>query len=143
MHTDGLKTVDIAKKIQSDLRNIGVKVNLVEIPYQNETKWIRELVSNKHDLFLMGYKAGVEQLFATEEAETEEVDSASLAGPLFKTEGDANFTGYSNEEVDKLLDQISGFNLALKSERHTKLKQINQQLYKDLPVVVLFYIEKL
>lgn len=143
LHTDGVKTVNIAKKIQNDLRSIGVKVSLVEIPYQKETKWIRELVSGKHDLFLMGYKAGVEQLFATEEAAAVEIDSASLVGPLFKTEGDANFTNYTNSQVDKLLDQISGFNLALKSERHNKLKQINQQLYKDLPVVVLFYIEKL
>ena len=142
LHTDGLLTVEIAKRIQNDLRSIGMKVILVEVPYQNEDKWVDELMSGKHDMFFMGYKAGYEKLF-TDEAEAREIDSSSLIEPLFKTNGDANFTGYSNAEVDKLLDQVSGFKLALKSERHNKLKKINQILFKDKPVVVLFYIEKL
>ncbi|MBU0671947.1 MAG: hypothetical protein KJ732_02840 [Candidatus Margulisbacteria bacterium] len=142
LHTDGLKTIEIAKQIQNNLRGIGMKVDLVEISYAEEGKWVKELTSGKHDLFLLGYKAGVEQLF-TSEAEATEIDSASLVEPLFKTDGDVNFTGYSNSEVDKLLDQVGGFKLALKSERHNKLKKINQLVHKDLPVVVLFYIEKL
>jgi len=142
LHTDGLLTVKIAKRVQADLRRIGMKVKLVEVPYQNENKWIGELVSGKHDLYFMGYKAGYEKLF-TDEAEAQEIDSASLIEPLFKTNGEANFTNYSNPEVDKLLDQVSGYNLALKSERHNKLKKINQILFKDKPAVVLFYIEKL
>ncbi len=141
LHTDGIKTVEIAKKIQNDLRNIGMKVTLVEVSYKDEDKWIEELISDKHDFFLIGYKAGIEQLF-TEEA-TAQIDSYSLVEPLFKTDGTANFTDYSNAEVDKLLDQLIGINMALKSERHVKLKKINQLLYRDLPVVVLFYIEKL
>jgi ABC-type transport system substrate-binding protein len=142
LHTDGLLTVEIAKKIQSDLRNIGMKVNLFEVSYQNEDKWIKELTSEKHDFFLLGYKAGIEQLFTTEEAAAQ-IDSFSLIEPLFQSNGDVNFTGYSNPEVDKLLDQLEGINIALKSERHAKLKKINQILYKDHPAVVLFYIEKL
>lgn len=141
LHTDGIKTIAIAKKIQSDLKNIGMKVNLVEVSYQNEEKWIKELTSGKHDFFLMGYKAGIAQLF-TEEASTQ-VDSFSLVEPLFRSNGEANFTGYSNSQIDKLLDQLTGLNIALKSERHVKLKKINQILYQDLPAVVLFYIEKL
>lgn len=142
LHTDGIKTVAIAEKIQNDLKNIGMKVKLVEVSFQNEEKWIEELVSGKHDFFLMGYKAGIEQLF-TEEATAVQIDSFSLVEPLFRSDGDANFTGYSNPRVDKLLEQIEGLNIALKSERHAKLKEINQILYKDLPAVVLFYIEKL
>jgi len=142
LHTDGLLTIEIAKKIQSDLRNIGMKVNLTEVSYQNEDKWVEELTSGKHDFFLLGYKAGIEQLFTTEEAATQ-IDSVSLIEPLFRSGGDVNFTGYSNPEVDKLLDQLEGINMALKSERHAKLKKINQILYQDQPAVVLFYIEKL
>lgn len=142
LHTDGIKTIAIAEKIQNDLRNIGMKVNLVEVSYENEDKWIKELTSGKHDFFLLGYKAGIEQLFTSEEAAAQ-IDSYDLIEPLFKTDGEANFTGYSNEQVDKLLGQLEGINIALKSERHIKLKKINQQLYKDLPAVVLFYIEKL
>ena len=89
----------------------------------------------------MGYKAGIETLFSTQEAI--DGDSYSLIEPLFQTHGEANFTGYSNAEVDKLLDQLTGINLALKSERHLKLKQINQLLVKASPIEVLFYIEKL
>ena len=142
LHTDGVKTVAIAKQIQDDLKNIGMKVELVEVSFMDEEKWATELASGKYDLFLMGYKAGIEQLFATDEAEVL-VDSYNLVDPLFKTEGEANFTGYANEEVDKLLKQLTGLDMALKSERHNKLKEINQILYKELPVVVLFYIEKI
>jgi peptide/nickel transport system substrate-binding protein len=141
LHTDGLLTVEIAREIQKDLKAIGMKIDLVEVSYKNEDNWINELTSGKHALFLMGYKADIEKIFS-EEA-TSQDDSYSLLEPLFKTEGDANFTGYSNKEVDKLLDQVSGLNLALKNDRHAKLKEINQILYNDLPVIVLFYIEKL
>jgi len=143
LHTDGLKTVAIAKKIQNDLRNIGMKINLVEVSYQDQGTWVKELASGKHDFYLMGYKAGIMKLLATEEVTTFQIDSYNLVEPLFASKGNANFTGYSNEQVDKLLKQLTGLNLALKSERHKKLKEINQQLYKDKPVVVLFYIEKI
>jgi len=141
LHTDGLMTIEIARKVQSDLRNIGMKVDLVEVSYQNEDKWVKELTSGEHEFFLLGYKAGIEQLFTTEAIA--QIDSQSLVEPLFKTGGDANFTGYSNAEVDKLLAQLKGINIALKNERHLKLKKVNQQLYQDLPAVVLFYIEKM
>jgi glutathione transport system substrate-binding protein len=142
LHTDGLVTIEIAKKVQSDLRQLGIKLNLVQVSYQDEDKWIDELLSGKHDLFLMGYKAGMENLF-TSEASVAETDSTSLVEPLFQTGGDANFTGYSNAKVDTWLGQIGQLNPALKEERHKKLKALNQQLAKDLPVVVLFYIETL
>jgi ABC-type transport system substrate-binding protein len=140
LHTNGIKTVAIAKKIQNDLRGIGMKIRLVEVDYVDQEKWVGELASGKHDFFLMGYKAGVEQLFTTKEARS--IDSYDLVEPVFKSDGEANFTGYSNADVDKLLGQLPGLNLALKSERHIKLKKINQILYKDLPAIVLFYIEK-
>jgi len=142
LHTDGVKTIAIAQKIQSDLENIGIKVNLVEVSYEAETAWIKELTSGKHDFYLLGYKAGYEELFKEGE-DKKTIDSFSLLEPLFKTNGETNFSGYSNEAVDELLYKVSGLDLALKSERHAKLKEINDILYQDLPAVVLFYIEKL
>jgi ABC-type transport system substrate-binding protein len=144
LHTDGIKTAAIAKNLQDDLRNIGMKIKLVEVSFKDEEKWVKEMASGKHDFFLMGYKAGIAQLFTEEATAVEtQVDSYSLVEPLFATSGEANFTGYSNSEVDTLLKHLTGLNIALKSERHAKLKKINGLLYKDLPVIVLFYIEKL
>jgi len=142
LHTDGIKTIAIAKKIQNDLRMIGIKIDLVQVSYMDEEKWIKELTSGKHDFFLMGYKAGFEQLYS-EKKYTRSIDSYSLLEPLFKTDGDANFTAYSDPNVDALFEKTSGLDMALKSERHAKLKEINDILYQDLPAVVLFYIEKL
>ena len=59
LHTDGVKTVAIAKQIQKDLQKIGMKVNLSQIDYMSQEAWIGELTSGKHDFFLMGYKAGI------------------------------------------------------------------------------------
>jgi ABC-type transport system substrate-binding protein len=142
LHTDGIKTEAIAKQIQKDLKEIGIKASLTRISYKDSDKWVEELNSGKHDFFLMGYKAGYEQLFS-EEATSQTIDSYSLVEPLFGTYGEANFTGYSNTEIDKLLEQLKGLDMALKTERQARLKTINKILYKDLPAVILFYIEKL
>ncbi|OGC21351.1 hypothetical protein A2291_07625 [candidate division WOR-1 bacterium RIFOXYB2_FULL_42_35] len=142
LHTDGIKTIAIAKIIQSELKDLGIKVKRIQAPYQNQDQWVKELGSGKYDMFLLGYKAGVEQLF-TGEAGTANVDSYSLVEPLFTTTGQVNFTGYSNPTVDTLLSQVAGINTAISTERHAKLKKVNQILYNDLPVIVLFYIEKL
>ncbi len=141
LHTSGVKTKEIANFISKGLKNIGMKIELVEVDTMDEDKWVDELASGKHNLFLMGYKANIGKLY-TEEASSN-VDSYSLIEPLFGSKGEANFTGYSNPEIDKLLEQVSGFKLILKSERHTKLKEANQKIYQDMPTVVLFYIEKL
>jgi peptide/nickel transport system substrate-binding protein len=143
LHTDGLMTVEIAKKIQKDLRNIGMKVKLVEISYQDEDKWIEELSSGKHNFYLLGYKAGFEELFVEKKDAQPTFDSYRLIAPLFKSDGEVNFGSYRNAKVDKLLDQLENINVALKTDRNLKLKEINRTLYKDIPAVVLFYIEKL
>ena len=141
LHTDGLKTIAVAKQIQNDLRAIGIKIKIKQISYKLQEQWEKELALGQHDFFLMGYKAGLKTLFTSEASAS--FDSYDLVEPLFASQGEANFTNYSSAKVDQLLGQLRGINLALKSERHKKLKKINQILYKDLPVIVLFYIEKL
>jgi ABC-type transport system substrate-binding protein len=144
LHTDGLKTIAIAKRIQSDLKFLGMRIERVEVSYSDAAKWEKELRSGKHQLFLMGYKADAARLFSEEAtAGDQRPESVSLLEPLFKTGGSANFTGYSNPSVDMMFDQLSVINPVLSRERELKLKEINKALYKDLPAVVLFYIEKL
>ena len=144
LHTDGLKTILIAQQIQGNLLELGLQIQLVQISFAEQAKWNEALASQKYDLFLMGYKADINELFSTEEAASAPIiDSYDLLEPLFKTRGEANFTGYSNTKVDQMLAQLSGINPALKEERHNKLKEINRELYKDRPAVLLFYIDKL
>lgn len=144
LHTDGVKTIAIARQIQNDLKNLGMQIELVQVNYSDENKWARELRSGQHQLFLMGYKADVAQLFSAEASAGDNgPGSAALLEPLFKTGGAANFTGYSNPSVDMMFDQLSVIGPTMSKEREIKLKEINKTLYKDLPGVVLFYIEKL
>ena len=141
LHTDGLKTIAIVKRIKKDLEKIGMKIKLVQVSYTEHDKWVKELKSGKHDFFVMGYKAGIEQLFV--EADTISlVDSYSLVQPLFATNGEANFSHFRSLALDEELAKISGLDLALKSERHARLKKVNRLLYKALPVIACFYIEK-
>jgi len=142
LHTDGLRTIAIARQIRADLRALGLRLELVEVSYRDAARWEKELRSGKHQLFLMGYKAGAEQLF-TAEAAGSGPESADLLEPLFKTGGAANFTGYSSPAVDMLLDQLSVIAPAMTMERELKFREINKTLYRDRPAVVLFYIEKL
>ncbi|MFH1386857.1 MAG: ABC transporter substrate-binding protein [bacterium] len=134
LHTDGVKTLEIAKKISSDLKALGFTVTLVQVSFRDEKKWAELLASKNYPLFLMGYKAD----------ETEGTpDTATLLGPLFKSRGDANFSGYGYAKTDKLFSQISLVPLSSAKEREMTLKKIGQILYRDLPGLVLFYIEKL
>lgn len=145
LHTDGVKTIEIAKKIQRDLKELGFKISLVEVSYRDAKKWEAELKSGRHQLFLLGQKPNIEQLFSDSGSaeKTAAPDGAALLEPLFKTGGPANFGRYSNSTVDMLFDQLSVLGPGLAGEREIKLRAINKILYKELPAVVLFYIEKL
>jgi len=142
LHTDGVKTVAIARRLQSDLQALGITLDLVEVSYRDPDKWERELRSGQYPLFLMGYKTGSDQLFSAEAAAAG-TESSALLEPLFKTGGSANFTGYSSPAVDMMLDQLSVISPTMAGERELKLREIDKTLYRDLPAVVLFYIEKL
>jgi oligopeptide transport system substrate-binding protein len=144
LHTDGIKTIAIAKQLQQELKLLGMKLELIEVSYRDTGRWEKELKSGRHQLFLMGYKADRDQPFSSAEALAGgPADSAALLEPLFRTAGPANFTGYANPTVDMLFDQLSVLPPTLGGERDLKLKSINGILYKELPGIVLFYIEKL
>jgi ABC-type transport system substrate-binding protein len=143
LHTDGVKTIEIAKRIKKELKNIGMDINLAQVSYKEHDIWVNSLASGKFDFYLMGYKADTHQLFATDEAVNNKPEIYLLLAPLFSSSGEANFTGYRNIKVDNLLSQVEQTNPLLNEEREPKLKTANKIIYKDLPVIVLFYIEKL
>lgn len=57
LHTDGEKTVEIAKWIKRYLINLGVDLTLIQVKYSDTDAWTKELKSGKYHMFLMGYKA--------------------------------------------------------------------------------------
>jgi len=136
LHTDGLKTVQIAEKIKSDLAAVGIKVKTKMVDYSDQDKWEAELKSGRHHLFLMGYKAGFID-------PTAEVSTTDLIEPLFGSDGSANFTYYENQRVDNLINQVIQTDKAIAGLRQTKLLEINKIILKDAPTINLFYISKL
>jgi oligopeptide transport system substrate-binding protein len=142
LHTDGVKTVAIARRIAADLKQLGLRVDSVQVSYRDQERWDRELASGKYPLYLLGYKADINELF-TNEVNAAVPDSGRLLSPLFRQGGEANFGGYSDPTLNMYFDQLSVINPAMAGERESKLREINRTLYKQLPAVVLFYIEKL
>lgn len=138
LHTDGVKTIKIAEKIKKDLNAAGIKVTTRQVEYSDQAKWENELKSGRHHLFLMGYKAGFNDV--TMEAK---IDSFDLLFPLFSSNGQANFTYYESRQVDNLFDQILVIDKAITDLRGEKLSKINKIVFNDAPSVNLFYIPKL
>ncbi len=136
LHTDGQKTIEIAKFIQRALAGIGIKLDLIQVKYEAQDKWLMELESGRYHLFLMGKKE-----FALKEGTRP--DTASLLRSLFHSQGDANFTFYHNARVDSLLDELEVLGQNLTGLRQEKLKEINRIIMSDPPVVNLFYITRL
>lgn len=125
-HTDGKKTIEIAKVIENQLTQIGIKVARQQITYDEAQLWEQALVEGKFQMFLMGYKA------------TNPEDTVTLLSPLFAKDGAANMTFYRNPQVNTLLEQVAETPIA--TEREIRLKEINQAILLDCPTVNLFYI---
>lgn len=70
-------------------------------------------------------------------------DTPDLLNALFHSQGEANFTYYSNPRVDNLLDQLNQLDPVLSSLRLEKLKEANRLIVEDVPTVNLFYITRL
>ncbi|MFA6169866.1 MAG: ABC transporter substrate-binding protein [Candidatus Margulisiibacteriota bacterium] len=141
LHTDGIRTVAIAKEIKKELKELGMNITLIQVKYDDKA-WNDELNSRRHHLYLLGYKADFTQSL-TREAAPDVVDTYKLLEPLFHTGGAANVNSFSNSTVDMLLDQVSVISVAYQVERELKLKEVNKVLYQELPALVLFYIPKL
>jgi ABC-type transport system substrate-binding protein len=142
LHTDGDKTIEIAQLIREELKKIGLKVELEQVRYRDEEKWNSALAGGKFSLFLMGYKSDNGDLF-TQEAHSDRTDGSKILSPLFSPGGEANFTGFNNAAFNELMQRLSLLNPALSKERGKKLIEAGRLVYRSLPIVPLFYIEKI
>jgi len=133
VHTNGEKTVKIAKQIAKNLSEIGIKVSLKEVPYEKDGLWEDTLAKGKYHMFLMGFKSNS----GTQEILSDNKMATDLLKPLFTSNGEANFF-YIN---DKFLDsKLSEKNPSL-SEK--ELKELNLYLQANPITVNLFYIKKI
>lgn len=115
LHTDGVKTKEIAKELEKKLVKVGVKVSVRVVDYAKGRSWEETLAKEQFDLFLMGYKAK---------------SSKDLLLGLFSPKGEANFMRYDNKAVAKLI-------------KGDKLKEANLAIQQEMPALVVFYITKL
>ena len=123
LHTDGDKTIRIAKAIKDYLTYIGIGIKLKQLDYEDQEAWDSALSSGKHHLFLMGYKA-------PDSFDGAAKDSRSATGflhDLFHSKGSANFFFLRDEELDSLIDG-------------DKPKEASLRLQEDPVTVNLFYI---
>jgi peptide/nickel transport system substrate-binding protein len=108
--------------LQEQLRQIGIEaeLNLVE----NAT-----MVSQVYDPATRDYEIAVT-------GESAYVDPNTLILPNFKTGESGNFTGYSNQKVDELIEQ--GIASTDQEERAGIYQEIQKTLLEDLPWINLF-----
>jgi ABC-type oligopeptide transport system substrate-binding subunit len=121
-----VKTRKIAEILKKNLARLGIEMIAKET--RMDASWEKALRSDDYDLFLMGFKADY--------AGTEE----TFLEPLFSSSGYANFMKYRNKEVDQLLGELKQTGSAA---RAGLLKTLNNLIYQDLPVIPIFYIEKI
>lgn len=121
VHTDGVKTRKIAEFIRQDLAKVGITVNLMEVPMDDS--WSLILQKGNYDCFLMGFKADYQG------------EIGSYIKPLFSKGGYANFMHYENHSLELLLNEST--------YRAQTLRDIETILTEDVPVIPIFYIEKI
>lgn len=146
IHTDGIKTQEIAKSVKRDLKDIGIKIQLKQIPYSNSGEWENTLASGKYHMFLMGYKflAGkVTDESSSLEAIEGPFDSAGYIRSLFSSGGEANMFFLRDKTLDYTLEYIGLIPSTEAAFRTKKLKDLNWRLQENPVTVNLFYIKKI
>jgi len=123
LHTDGDKTIKIAKAIKDYLSFIGIGIKLKQMDYEDQQAWDNALSSGKHHLFLMGYKA--HDAFDGEQKGSR--SASAFLNDLFHSKGSANFFFLRDEELDSLIDG-------------DRPKEASLRLQEDPVTVNLFYI---
>ncbi len=105
--------------IQANLQEIGLDV---EIQQQDFPSVLSAVFSNEYDLTLLGW---------TDTFDPDHVSST------FKTGGQYNLTNYSNEEMDKLIEEAgSARDPEDRKELYDELQALMQ---KEVPAVLLYY----
>jgi len=144
VHTDGVLTRSIAGIIRQDLKDIGIRIKLKEIPYANPGEWEDALASGKYHLFLMGYKylAGSKDTAASLEAIEGAFNTSAYLRSLFSSGGEANMFFFRDKMTDQTLEYIDMVPSSEAAFRRKKLADLNYRLQENPVTVNLFYIKK-
>lgn len=107
---------DTATILQANLDKIGIKINL---EVMEMSAWQQKVMENKDFelTMLAGYQGP---------------DVTAVSGRV-STTGSTNFSGYSNEKLDKLFNEASGE--SEESKRIELVSQIQEIMSEDLPIV--------
>ena len=130
LHTNGILTQEIAKELKENLKHLGIKIILEGIDYSDGEKWEAALKKGNYQLFLLGVKAD----------DPEKIET--FLTPIFHSKkGDANFMNYKDNRVDQILVNL----VMLKNEpqRVAQLKELQQKVNSQLPIISLFNIERI
>lgn len=105
------------------------------------------LPDSDDQVFFSSYAEAVKNNFTPDSvckpAKDQVIDTQALLEPLFSSGGEANFTFYSNIDVDNDIEKLKATNISLEKIREPWITRINRTISEDLPVVPLFYITKL
>ena len=126
LHTDGEKTIAIARSIKNYLTSVGIDLRLKQMPYEDQDGWDNALSGGRNHLFLMGYKAPDPFDAGTGEARA----AQGFLTDLFSSGGSANFFFLRDNKLDDLIDR-------------NMPKEVSLILQQDPVTVNLFYITKL
>ena len=112
----------LGEAIQAQLAEVGIRANLQSPEFGAYSAMLRE--RDKIPLYLLGKGSPTGDLDLT-------------LGITTASEGSGNYSNYANEEVDKMIaEQRVAVDPAKRKEI---LKNILQQVYDDVPLVVLYY----
>lgn len=114
----------IGEVIQANLREIGIDVNLETIEY---ARFLEGIANGDHDTFILNW--------STITADADYGLNNLLNSKAWGSKGNRSF--YSNEEIDKLLEQ--GRILTNVGERTKVYKKIQELVFEDVPYIPLYY----
>lgn len=107
---------DIATIVQSNLKEAGidVRINVLE-----GAAWVQKCMTDKdYDLTILGGMQGP--------------DPSALYNRI-GSKGTMNFRGYSNPEVDRLLEEAAS--TGVQEERGAKYKEVQQIMAREIPII--------
>jgi peptide/nickel transport system substrate-binding protein len=117
----------IAIITQQNLKDVGIQAEVIS----EEFNAYLERVRNTHDveMFILGWTGGGGEPNGT--------------GPIWKTGGSQNYTGFANADVDKLYEQASNTPGCKQDDRKPLYGQIQKIIAEEQPYVFLYTNEAL
>ena len=120
VNEDNPQRVRTAEIVSNQLADIGIQVEIMKTEWE---EYERRLAEKRYDLVIGGWKFSI----------VPDLRFALHSNYLNST----NFIGYSNPEMDRLLDEAAI--TKTKNERTQKFKLIQEKFVNDLPYLSLFY----